>query len=353
VIFFPRHFPPPSRRDSDKMESAVGSAKTSSKARTWTRFAGRVRVAAKRFKLRAIATALLSCTSAAAETMHAENRCPKLSTEGYEELDARLQLLLQSEGDARPLPAIVCIRAGSWVEWDGRRFDILGRASLVDEVVDIVEAQLHDAQRKRDSASKTTEDAAVAAGQPMLQRGSGTPPPPPTVRQPADRVAVRPSDARGGGIALGVESELPSDTIGAAVGPAFDFAASVGPLLVGGREALRFSVSGRRVSFMDFQAAVAYGAPFVPGARFGAVVRFGAEWMVAYPSGNSGQAAVAPVTDIGVRVAHAFGPVGLWLGIDAHFRLAELSLRSQSPLVANDVGGSCTLGVAFVDWSRK
>lgn len=314
--------------------------------------AGRV-LRGTRSRALASAATLLVGASARAESTHVENRCPQLSSEAYEELDARLQLLLQSEGDLRPLPAVVCIRAGSWVEWDGHRFLIVGRAPLVDEVVDIIEGQLHGASRQHDSSPKTTEDAAVAAGQPMLQRGSGAPPAPPEVRQPADRVAVRPSDARGGGISLGVETELPSGTIDAAMGPAFDFAASVGPVLVGGREAIRFSVSGRRVSFMDFQAAVAYGAPLVPGARLGAVARFGAEWMVAYPSGDSGQAAVVPLADVGLRVAHSFGSLGLWFGLDAHLRLAELSLRSQSPLVANDVGGSFTLGVAFVDWSRK
>jgi hypothetical protein len=104
---------------------------------------------------------------------------------------------------------------------------------------------------------------------------------------------------------------------------------------------------------MDFQATAAYGAPFDPDARFGAVVRFGAEWMVAYPEGNSGQAAVVPVTDVGLRVASSMGMVRLWLGLDAHFRLSPLLLRSRGVLRANDVGASFTLGVAFVDWSRR
>ena len=295
----------------------------------------------------------LSGTSALAQAAHVDNRCPTLSTRAYEELDARVLLLLRGEDGTRPLPAVVCNGASTWVEWGGQRFEVTGRTTIVDEVVDIIESQLHDDDRAEEADVKTAEAAAIASGQPVLQRGNGNAPPTPSVRQPADRVAVRPADARGGGIALGIETELPSGSIATAVGPTFDFAASAGPLLIGAREAVRFSVSGRRVSFMDFQAAVAYGAPFDPAARFGAVVRFGAEWMVEYPEGNSGQAAVVPVTDFGLRLANSFGLVGLWCGVDAHFRLSPLLLRSRGVLRANDVGGSFTLGVDFVDWSRK
>lgn len=124
-------------------------------------------------------------------------------------------------------------------------------------------------------------------------------------------------------------------------------------MLIGGRESIRFALSGRSVSFMDFQLLVGYGAPFDPGQRFGVVLRSGPEWMVAYPEGNSGQAAVVPVIDLGLRVAHHWGPIGLWVGIDARWRLARLALRARSDLVANDLSGSLTVGAAFVDWSRK
>ncbi len=296
---------------------------------------------------------LSASLTAAAQPRHVVNRCPRLTSEEYEELDARVLLLLKAESGARSLPAVVCTSQAAWVEWESKRYPLLGRASLVDEAVDLIEMQLHDAERRADADPKRAEDAAVAAGEPMLERGNGEAPPLPSVVQPADRVALRPVDARGGGIALGMETELASDTVGIASGPAFDFAASVGPLLVGGREAIRFTLEGRSVSYMDVQLLVAYGAPFDPAKRFGVVLRSGPEWMVAYPEGNSGQAAVVPVIDVGLRVAHHWGPVGIWLGVDARIRLSELALRSQSVLVANDVGGSLTLGAAVVDWSRK
>jgi len=284
---------------------------------------------------------------------HVENRCPRLSAAEYEELDARVLLLVESEGWSSGLPTVVCTTAGAWVEWDGQRFEVVGRGALVDEVVDIVEAQLHAAERQADADPKTAEASAVAAGEPMLQRGPGSAPAPPAATQPADPIAKRAVDARGGGISAALETELVSDSIGVAMGPAFDFAASVGPLLLGGREAFRFTTHGRQVVLMDFEGALAYGAPFNPDARFGGVARLGAEWMVAYPEGNSGQAAVAPVAELGLRIAHSFGLVGLWFGIDGRMRLQGLSLQSRGKLATNDVSGSLTIGVVFVDWSRK
>jgi hypothetical protein len=312
----------------------------------------------KRCKARAYALAAgmavaLWGAPAGADGGHVTNRCPRLSGAEYEELDARILLLVESVGGASDLPTVVCTAAGAWVEWHGQRVDVVGRGALVDEVVDIVESQLHGAERQADADPKTAEGAAVAAGQPMLQRGSGTAPAPPPATQAARAMAKRPEDARGGGISAGIESELVSETIGVAMGPAFDFAATVGPILLGGREAFRFTVHGRQVVLMDFEGVLAYGAPFNPDARFGGVARLGAEWMVAYPEGNSGQAAVAPVAELGLRIAHSFGLVGLWFGLDGRWRLQPLSLQSRGKLTTNDVSGSLTLGLVFVDWSRK
>lgn len=295
-----------------------------------------------------VGVALCGSHAVAAETAHVANRCARLTSEQYEELDARVLLLLKAESGARSLPAVVCTEQAAWVEWEGERYAIVGRAPLVDEVVDVIETQLHRAPR-----GARAEDEAVALGEPVLRQGVGVAPPLPPVVQPADRVALRPADAKGGGIALGLETELSSDTIATSMGPAFDFAASVGPVLVGGRESIRFTLGGRRVSFMDFQVLVGYGAPFDPSKRFGVALRGGPEWMVAYPEGNSGQAAVVPVVDLGLRVAHHWGPLGVWLGVDARWRLARLALRSRSDLIANDISGSLTVGAAFVDWSRK
>lgn len=300
-----------------------------------------------------LAWGLALARPAGGQTAHVENRCPRLAMGEYEEIDARVQLLLRTEANSPPLPAVVCADKDAWVEWQGRRFPILGRAPIVEEVVDIVEGILHDSERRADADPQSAEDSAVAAGQPMLERGAGSAPAPPATTKRADPLAGRASDARGGGIALGMEVELPSDDIGVAYGPSFDFGASAGPFIVGGHEAIRVSPGKRSVTFMDFAVMLAYGAPLNPDARFGFVTRFGAEWMIAYPEGNSSQATVAPVWDVGLRVQHTFPVVGIWLGLDGHYRLSKLTLRSADSISANDVGGSLSLGVSFVDWSRK
>ena len=321
----------------------VGAARISPKKRRKTRV----------YALAVGALVQLSSLPCWAQGGHVSNRCPRLGGAAYEELDARVLLLVEGEDGSSDLPTVVCTADKSWVEWRGQRFEILGRGSLVDEVVDIVEAQLHGAERRADADPKTTEASAVAAGQPMLERGGGAPPAPPAAVQRADPLALRATDARGGGISVGFETERVSSGIGLATGPAFDFASSVGPILLGGREAFRFTTSGRQVVLMDFEGSAAYGAPFNPDARLGGVLRFGAEWMVAYPEGNSGQAIVAPVADLGFRLAHSFGLVGLWFGIDGRFRFQTLSLQSRGRLASDDLSASFTVGVDFVDWSRK
>jgi hypothetical protein len=310
-------------------------------------------IAAQACVLAGLACVLFAPRSLAAAA-RVENRCPRLTAAEYEELDARVQLLLKSEGEQRSPPAVVCSDEGTWVEWNGQRLRVLGRAAIVDEVVDIIEAQLHDAERKAEADPKTTESQAIADGQPMLEQGSETPPPAPSLGRPADPRATRAVDARGGGVAVALEAEIPTKALPWVVGPAFDFGTSAGPLVLGGREAFRTTTSGRRqIVFMDFEGSINYGAPLNPDKVFGATLRFGAEWMIAYPQGNSGQSAVTPTIDAGLRFAHNFGLVGLWVGGDARFRLKQLSLFLRDKLVADDVGASLSLGVAFVDWSRK
>jgi hypothetical protein len=298
----------------------------------------------KRQKALAWATwAALCCSlggagvAAAAPTAHVENRCGRLSAAHYEELDARIQLLLHSQVPARPPPAIVCDLETAWLEWEGRRYRILGRAPLVEEAVDIVESQLHDAERRPEAYTQAQEDAAVAAGEPFLKS------------EPARRTRKR-WLPEGGGVTVGIESELPSDSIGLSMGPVFDFGGSVGPLLLGGREAFRFGLGERNVLFMDFEGAVAYGAPFDPDHTFGGVLRLGAEWLISYPDDVTAQATVAPILSLGLRAAKNLGFASPWVGIDARVRLQRLQL---SDVAASDISGSLTLGVRFIDWSGK
>lgn len=314
------------------------------------------RLRGKAVKLRAGALGVLCLawlTVAApvhADQPRVENRCQRLSSLEYDELDARVQLLLRGAKSAGPAPAIHCDAERAWVTWQGARLDLEGSDSLVDEAIDVIDARLHQAAPPlpagRSPAAPPVADPTGEAA--PSAEGAGSPPAALRVERRRRR-----GGAEGGGLTVGIETEHPSEDIGVVVGPAFDFAGSVGPLLLGGREAFRFGAAKHRLVLMDFEGMVAYGAPLVPERLFGASLRFGAEWLVAYTEGNSGQASVAPIVSLGLRAAKTVGPVQAWAGIDARVRLVSLAIRSRDELSSSRLSGSFTLGVAFVNWTLK
>lgn len=280
---------------------------------------------------------------AAAEARHVENRCPQLTAEEYDELDARLQLLLSSEEPSGPLPAIVCEDGRAWVEWRGQRLRIFKRGALVDEAVDLIEGLLHDGERGTAADARAMEDSAVAAGEPVLRSPS------------SDGRRTAPRRRVGGGTAIGIETELPGASLPTLMGPTFSYAGSVGPIQVGGREAFRFSLGELNALLMDFEGLLAYGAPIDPEQTFGAEARFGAEWLVLYPQGQYALAAVAPIASLGLRAAQGLGAFSLWMGIDGRARVRSLSLPAGdgSTARAADLSVSFTIGGAYAVWTRK
>ena len=221
-----------------------------------------------------------------------ENRCPRLQPAEFDELNARVMLRLTAAHDTRSPPSVGCNDAEAWVEWNGERFQTPGRGSIVDEVVEIIE-----------SALEAEESKAAPPPPPPAPLGGEAEDGPPAADQPAADKSVRSvAPASGGGIAIALETELPSSTIGVSVGPTFDFGTSVGPFWVGARESFRFATSGPQVSFMDFEGLVGVGAPLRSDAPLGVVLRMGAACMVAYPKGSA-LADFAPTVSLGVRGA--------------------------------------------------
>jgi len=276
------------------------------------------------------------------------NRCPRLSSQEYDEIDARVQLLLEGEALSRTPPVLVCTPSESWLEWDARRFVLPRRAPLTDEVVDAVEQHL---QETPPTPSGDDSSPAAETGPAPLETAAGavTPAPRPTAEPRPRSVLPRRESGLGGGLLVSMETELPQGALGYTLGPAFDFGARVGPLILGGREALRSTVADHQVFFMDLEGSVAYGAPLDRKHSIGAVLRAGAEWMIA----SAGETQVTPDLDLGLRAGHSFGVVGLWVGVDARWRLMDLTVHPRETLSANDLSTSLSVGFSFADWPER
>jgi hypothetical protein len=278
------------------------------------------------------AVSLLDVAPALAQETHVGNRCPRLSAVSYDELDARVLLLLKAEEGVPSLPVVVCSDQEAWLEWQDRRFDLPGR-SIVEEVIDVIEAQRRDER-----------EATPPAAEPSVTS---------TSEEPAVSTLRRKPARHGGGLAVALAGELPTGTVGTSLGPVVDFGKSVGPTLLGGRLAFRLSTGGRQVSFMDLAVALGFGAPFNTDERFGVVLGLGGEIMVATPTGGTARSAVAPMSYVGFRGGLSFGLVGVWLGVDGRVRLTELELRLERERVRTSrFGAAALLGVDIVDWSQ-
>jgi hypothetical protein len=292
-----------------------------------------------------------------------ENRCPRLSSSAFQELEARIELLLRAARESGTRPAIVCTEARAWIEWRGEALDVDAGTALEEAFFARFQERLaHGAPATQEGdRSGETPDGSVAepAGAAEPPRAPSPSPSPRATAAPAgvpaDPVATRAADARGGGVAISASGEAPSSKVGVALGPAFDFGVVMGPVWLQGREAFRFArAPGRTLLFMDVQVGLGIGAPLNPDARFGGLARVGAEWLIAYPEGASTQSTAAPSVDLGLRIAERFGSMPLWLGADVHARLGRLQIQVQnSPATAARLTLLLHVGVAFVDWSRK
>jgi hypothetical protein len=97
--------------------------------------------------------------------VHVYNLCPRLSDAQYDEVDARVLLLLRSEPRSYPLPAIACDEDAAWLERDGRRFELPGR-SIPDEVVAAMDAELHQGATSEPSEPAPKLSASLPAALP-------------------------------------------------------------------------------------------------------------------------------------------------------------------------------------------
>jgi hypothetical protein len=312
------------------------------------------------------ALALLAATGrvSAQDALEIEMLCPKLSDAQRDEVEARIRLLVGTAQRPPERLGVACDRDRAWVDWAGEKLPVRMRQPLADEILDVVEARLQ--AEPPVEASETSVDGTTSsitwAGEKAAAEAPSDENPQPVPTGDSPQPAIESSHQRrgkqlGGGMALGIAFEPPAASIEPAAGPYIEFAIPLtqpliagSPLLFSGMQSGRFaSADPYSVMLLDFGAGFALGAPLVPGARFGVVTRFEAEWLIAYPDGTSARAAFAPTATLGGRVAHELGWATLWTEIAGRWRMTELELRGGENIEAARWAVQFTAGLAFLD----
>lgn len=259
--------------------------------------------------------------------------CTRLDAAAVEELSARARLLLRTLSDrAEHRVTLHCDADSAWLTWDDStgRMRIDESTSLIEGTLDAIEASL-------------LEHPSDASHAPSAVRA---PPPPPArnetpdLTRPLPRAGLEhtePSARRltPGGVGLSIAGEWWEQPSTPAAGPHFDVAVGSGELsaVVAGGFSTAYRLP-RSAFVVDTQVGIGWGAPYVPGARLGAVAMVGGEWFAGVtpdgsPSANLTSAAV--IATLGARATLArVGSVALWLGLDGRARIARQ--RIGSPL---------------------
>jgi hypothetical protein len=286
-----------------------------------------------RFQVGAIAASLLVlCGSRAAQAGAVDVRCPDMPPPVRDELEARIVLTMDTAGVRWSHLAVECDGYGVWIVWfDGSRALVDQRGGLVSGAIALVESRI----------SYDRYNAPVASAQPVPDV-----PPRPDLEEPPREQPSQPDTAKSdrkkgteGGIGAGMSTEFwGSSAVG--IGPRLDVA--VGPpgvLAFLLSESALFgtgAASSSQITMFDFQAGVAFGAPYKVRSGFGGLVLVGAERIAAANSrSDSGSLWEWNATlDLGARGSFKLNAVNMWLG-------ADLMLRSSG----FDVGGSTPVSI--------
>jgi hypothetical protein len=281
---------------------------------------------------------LLAAPSALAQRVTRE--CPQLSDARWQELEARLRVLLGVHG--RPdlgvelrcgaaAPEVVLSDEGAVTRLP------LENGELVEVTLAAVEAELARSRAlPTDVAPETPEtpDTPAAAPAPPRDARSASPrtatpkvsPPTPAARRPSpERESPLPVLSGGIGLGLGVEtwgSEWP------ALGPRLHLALGHADVCVVAVEALGFGRLERHDALtFSTELGAAWGAPYAPLRAFGAQLLLGHEWLsasenAAAPTQTSGVWSVS----LGARAAVPVAPVSFFVGPDFRVRLGKNEL---------------------------
>lgn len=287
-------------------------------------------------RLRALALAgLCVLWTYPARAQRVEQDCPRLAEARWQELEARLRVLLGVHARAELVVELRCDESSAEVVLSERgvatRLALAPRDDIVEATLAAVEAEL--TRREAAPAEQAAlPEAPVPNGSTSQQPDVRGEPAPPTPVPAAPKVAA-PSPGRepgagglsgGIGLGLGVESwgERP------AFGPRLHLALGHEALCAVAVESLEFGRLERHAALtFSTELGAAWGAPYASGRHLGAQVLLGYEWLSASeneaaPSQTSGVWSVA----LGARAALPVETVALFVGPDLRVRLGESEL---------------------------
>lgn len=276
---------------------------------------------------------VLSARPAIAQEVTRE--CSRLSDARWQELEARLRVVLGVHGRAELAVQLRCDPTAAEVvifdHGDATRLPLAPHDDLVEAALAAVEAEL-----ARRSTAKAASSASAAPPAPSEPAGAGSPPspaPPTRVASPPARVepktiqSERDAPVLSGGIGLGIGGESWGSDM-PAFGPRLHLALGHADWCVVAVESLGFGPLEHHAALtFSTEIGASFGAPYAPLRSFGAQLLLGHEWLsasenAATPSQTSGVWSVA----FGVRGAVPVAPVSFFIGPDFRLRLGENAL---------------------------
>jgi len=293
-------------------------------------------------RLRAVALAAVCVLSThRAQAQRVEHACPRLSEARWQELEARLRVLLGVHQRAELAVEVRCDETHAEVILSERgsptRLALAPGDDIVEGTLALVEAEL----ARREAAASRAPPAPPEAPPPVANEPKPRDPGPSGERAPprapvsaaAPRAVESPPDepepsapGLSGGIGLGLGAETWGER--PAFGPRLHLALGHEALCAVAVESLSFGRLERHAALtFSTELGAAWGAPYAYGRHLGAQVLLGYEWLSASendaaPSQTSGVWSVA----FGGRAALPIQSVSLFVGPDLRVRIGDNQL---------------------------
>jgi hypothetical protein len=283
-----------------------------------------------RFRFGAWLTALtFSLAGAPALAESVEVRCRDMPPAVRAELESRIAATMNGAGIRWSTVGVECDGYGVWIVWfDGSRALVDQRAGLVPGAMALVESRL--------SFDRNAAANAVAVAPDVPDRPELEVPPSSEAPAPEPEKSERKKGTEGG-IGLGLASAFWGSSA-TGIGPKLDVA--VGPpglvafLLSEGALFGTGSETSSQITMFDFQAGVAFGAPYKVRSGVGGVALLGAERIAAANAraDSSSMWEWTATFDVGLRGSLKLSGINVWVGADTMIRSSTFDVGGSTPL---------------------